>query len=125
MNLFLFLVYAVTLATGRARGSQDMEEALRSSYRPSGSGVSENNVLVGKTSVHYLAAGPSPATASKLVVLCHGAAFTSETWRVVGVLDELGEQVTLKKSRTTGLQPLTWDHPVIIILHLSLLETNK
>ena len=69
-----------------------MEEALRSSYRPSG-GVSVNNVLVGKTSVHYLAAGPSPATASKLVVLCHGAAFTSETWRVVGVLDELGEQV--------------------------------
>mmetsp|Transcript_70537 Transcript_70537/g.142032 ORF Transcript_70537/g.142032 Transcript_70537/m.142032 type:complete len:370 (+) Transcript_70537:18-1127(+) len=71
--------------------NEKLEKALISSYQPTGI-VREGTISVGKTSVHFLAAGPSPATARKLVILCHGAAFTSETWRIVGVIDELGEQ---------------------------------
>lgn len=39
--------------------------------------------------IHYLAAGP---VEGHTVIFCHGAAFTSKTWQITGVLDALAEQ---------------------------------
>ena len=42
--------------------------------------------------IHYLRAGPAPAEAERVLIFCHGAAFTSRTWQITGVLDELALQ---------------------------------
>jgi abhydrolase domain-containing protein 14 len=48
--------------------------------------------MVSGASIHYLTSGPDITPTSKVVVFCHGASFTSSTWQIVGVLDELGSQ---------------------------------
>jgi hypothetical protein len=90
----LHFVVGLMNMVNAARVLAQSEDALRASYKPY-SLISSHDIEVAKTSVHYLAAGPNPATSSKVVIMCHGAAFTSETWRIVGILDELGAQVGL------------------------------
>ena len=74
----------------------DLEGQIAASYVDKGNVRSKTLQLDGGNarplSIHYLASGPEASAAHKVVVFCHGAAFTSATWKVVGVLDELGAQ---------------------------------
>ena len=54
--------------------------------------MTAHELSVGGVKIHYLAAGPTAGSAHKVVLFCHGAAFTSHTWQITGVLDELGAQ---------------------------------
>ena len=87
------LLFAVC---AKSSSNSDLEAIIARSYTDKGNVRDETMSLDGGNArplrIHYLASGPDPATAHKIVVFCHGAAFTSYTWKVVGVLDELGEQ---------------------------------
>lgn len=57
--------------------------------------VTAHDVSVGSEhsyKIHYLRAGPAPVEAERVIIFCHGAAFTSRTWQITGVLDELALQ---------------------------------
>ena len=87
-----FALCLFSLAVGsrsRARGMSgkaDLEAAVAAAYEDRGR-VAASSVSVGGETVEYLAAGP--ADADRVVVFCHGAAFSARTWQSVGVLDAL------------------------------------
>lgn len=68
-----------------------MENDLAASYIHSSSIFSET-VKVSNSNIHYLRVGPEPSKSKRVIIFCHGAAFTSYTWQLTGVLDELGIQ---------------------------------
>lgn len=86
----------LTLSVGsaklsRAGGLIPAESAVASSYKDAGL-VTARDLNVNGMHVHYLSAGPEASEANRVVMFCHGAAFTSHTWQITGVLDELGSQ---------------------------------
>jgi predicted alpha/beta-fold hydrolase len=89
--LLVFTLGVGTARPTRAGGLIPAESAVASSYKDAGL-VTAHELTVDGVRVHYLAAGPDASTAARVVLFCHGAAFTSHTWQITGVLDELGAQ---------------------------------
>ena len=87
MQVFRAAVPALVIAMTAARGA-DLVVELEASYVDKGAVSSHTLPVSGCDSqIHYLEAGPKGA--EKVVLLIHGAAFTSRTWQVVGTLDAL------------------------------------
>lgn len=86
----LILVSLLVAGLGRrvraSGGKADLEAAVAASYVDAGR-VRAASVSVGGEVVEFLAAGPADAT--RVVVFCHGSAFSARTWQSVGVLDDL------------------------------------
>merc|ERR1719272_1190763 len=83
----LVLVLLVPLAALSKNSKSAMEQAIAASYTDAGL-VEKRTVEVEGTTVHYLIAAGS---SRRMALFCHGAAFTSNTWQIVGVLDRLAE----------------------------------
>ena len=56
--------------------------------QPSPEALMEDDIQVLKTTIHYRAAGPLDG---EIVLLLHGAAFTSATWEELGTLQQLAD----------------------------------
>jgi len=96
LRLTAAALISFTLSVGsakltRAGGLIPAESAVASSYKDTGL-VSSHALSVNGMHVHYLSAGPEASKAKRVVMFCHCAAFTSHTWQITGVLDELGSQ---------------------------------
>mmetsp|Transcript_57920 Transcript_57920/g.131246 ORF Transcript_57920/g.131246 Transcript_57920/m.131246 type:complete len:361 (+) Transcript_57920:127-1209(+) len=92
--MYFLRILSLVLMPGFTSAVSTPEESLAKSYVPiEGATIRSGNVKVGKASIAYLASGPTNLSKqTRAVVFCHGAAFTSRTWQIVGVLDELGAQ---------------------------------
>ena len=99
MAAWISLLLLLQLSLARSSQSNaELEDRIAASYTDKGKVRSKTLQLDGGNSrplsIHYLASGPEASASQKapVVIFCHGAAFTSETWKVVGTLDELGAQ---------------------------------
>ena len=72
-----------------AAGKADLERAIAATYVDNGL-VSSHTAVVDGASIKYLQAGSLGAP--KVLLFCHGAAFSARTWRIVGALDAAASQ---------------------------------
>lgn len=87
----LLLLASTSLAWGGRQilsAKADLERAVEAAYVDRGR-VARKSISVGGENVEYLEAGP--ADAARVVVFCHGSAFSASTWQSVGVLDAVAE----------------------------------
>lgn len=85
----LRLVFVVLLSRflGVQSGSAALEKYVADAYVDAGL-ISSKTIRLQRASIHYLTAGPSHTNAaSRVLLFCHGAAFTARTWQYIGALD--------------------------------------
>ena len=78
------------IGSGTTVSTFDLERAIAQQYGDKGR-VSEKTVDTGQPfgRVHFRSSGPQDGM---VVLFCHGAAFSSSTWQITGVLDLLGSR---------------------------------
>ena len=72
-----------------AAGKADLERGIAATYVDNGL-VSSHTAVVDGASIKYLQAGSLDAP--KVLLFCHGAAFSARTWQIVGALDAAASQ---------------------------------
>ena len=85
-SLFCFLLLPLLFRVANSSTNSDLEGNIAASYKDAGKVRDLTLALDGGNArplkIHYLAAGPEAASSHKVIVFCHGAAFTSNTWKV-------------------------------------------